>query len=95
MTRLWPAGILINVTGSRSISASSEGNNGDVEPASFSWQGQIHQVAEITRKWRVDIDWWRGRIWRAYFKLRTDTGLLVIIYQDLLNDEWYLQRLYD
>jgi hypothetical protein len=27
--------------------------------------------------------------------LSTDTGLLVIIYQDLLSGEWYLQRLYD
>ena len=27
--------------------------------------------------------------------LTTDTGLLVIIFQDLLTKQWYLQRLYD
>jgi len=86
VTRLWPVGLPINVTGI------------DVErarPAGFTWQGQNHQVDEITREWRVDIDWWRGRVWRAYFKLSTDTGLLVVIYQDLLSGEWHLQRLYD
>ena len=64
-------------------------------PSRFTWQGSAHLVSEITRYWRIDIDWWRERIWRAYFKLRTDTGLLVVIYQDLIEGEWYLQRLYD
>ena len=64
-------------------------------PYQFIWQGLLHQVAEITRYWRVDIDWWRERIWRAYFKVRTESGLLVVIYQDLIGGQWYLQRLYD
>jgi hypothetical protein len=90
MTRLWSTGNPISVTGA--------GNDGAAErarPVSFGWQNQTHQVDEITREWRVDIDWWRGRIWRDYFKLSTDTGLLVIIYRDLVSGEWYLQRLYD
>ena len=91
MTRLWPVGSPINITGA----VASDGVAEYTRPASFTWQGQTHQVNEITREWRVDIDWWRGRVWRAYFKLSTDTGLLVVIYQDLLNGEWYLQRLYD
>ncbi|MCB0209356.1 MAG: hypothetical protein KDJ52_08505 [Anaerolineae bacterium] len=49
----------------------------------------------VAKRWRVDQDWWRGRIWREYFKLTTKTGLLVIIYRDLLTGEWFLQRLYD
>lgn len=65
------------------------------EPVAFTWQGQDHPVAEITKTWRVDIDWWRARVWRAYYKLSTETGLLVVIYQDLLSKNWYLQRLYD
>ena len=93
MTRLWPVGLPVTVTAN-----GGDGSDGDVEharPTGFTWQGQNHRVDEITREWRVDIDWWRGRIWRAYFKLSTDTGLLVVIYQDLLSGEWYLQRLYD
>ena len=104
MTRLWPAGLPIVVTAAISGSAASEatvggaagnGANDQVRPARFNWQGQNHRVDAITREWRVDIDWWRGRVWRAYFKLSTDTGLLVVIYQDLLSGKWYLQRLYD
>ena len=99
MTRLWPVGLPISVTGAGTEGDGTAGDDDSVKdgtrPAGFTWQNQVHQVSEITREWRVDIDWWRGRVWRAYFKLTTDTGLLVIIYQDLLSGEWYLQRLYD
>jgi hypothetical protein len=85
VTRLWPKGTLITV-----VSASE-----DQRPERFKWAGREHQVVEITKLWRVDIDWWRLHIWRAYFKLRTNTGLLLVIFQDLLSGEWYLQRLFD
>jgi hypothetical protein len=90
MTRLWPAGCPISVT-----NAGDNSNAGHARPVNFAWQNQTHRVDEITREWRVDIDWWRGRVWRDYFKVSTDTGLLVIIFQDLVSGEWYLQRLYD
>jgi hypothetical protein len=37
----------------------------------------------------------RWRVWREYFRLATRTGLLVVVYHDLLEDRWYLQRVYD
>jgi hypothetical protein len=43
----------------------------------------------------VDVNWWKLRIWREHFKLYTETGLLAVVYRDLLADEWYLQRVYD
>jgi hypothetical protein len=64
-------------------------------PRTFTWQGQAHGVQAIAKRWRVDVDWWRVRVWREYFKLTTHTGLLVVIYRDLLTGRWYLQRLYD
>jgi hypothetical protein len=84
MTRLWPDGSPIIIT---------IGESG--EPTHFTWQGQTHAVNHITRRWRINLDWWRQRIWRDYFKLTTQTGLLVIIYYDLQTRQWYLQRLYD
>jgi hypothetical protein len=84
MTWLWPQGQPITVV-----------SNARHEPLQFAWQGGAHQVVDITRRWRVDWGWWQGRVWRDYFKLRTDTGLLVIIYRDLAAEQWYLQRLYD
>ncbi len=84
MTRLWSTGMSISVQ-----------SDALMTPQSFSWQGQTHQVQKIAKRWRVDQDWWQQRIWREYFKLTTRTGLLVIIYRNLLTGDWYLQRLYD
>ena len=84
MTRLWPEGTPIRVTA----------DTGD-RPRRFTWRGQTHVVDAITREWRVRTDWWRGAAWRAYFKLTTTSGLLVIIYRDLDGGEWFLQRLFD
>ena len=99
MTRLWSRGQPISVT---SLSAAKDvklfSKNGpiiDNVPEAFQWRGKDHRVVEINRYWRVDIDWWRERIWRAYFKLRTDTGLLVVIYQDMVGGNWFLERLFD
>lgn len=86
MTRLWPDGspILVSVA-----------TNAAAAPLSFVWQGRAHDVEMITRHWRVRTDWWRVPAWRAYYKLTTTSGLLVIIYHDLNSGEWFLQRLYD
>ena len=84
MTYLWPEGEPIGV---------------EVDPIGtprrFLWRGRSHSVELITNRWRIDEDWWRGRIWREYFKLATHSGLLVIVYRDLAGKEWFLQQLYD
>lgn len=64
-------------------------------PLRFTWQGQTHPVDTITRQWRVHADWWRTAAWRAYYKLTTTSGLLVIIYHELPAGDWFLQRLFD
>lgn len=64
-------------------------------PRAFTWRGRAHPVRRIARQWRVDDGWWRARVWRAYYKLATHTGLLVVVYQDLSNGDWWLERLYD
>jgi hypothetical protein len=43
----------------------------------------------------VDTAWWEGRVWRDYLRIYTRSGLLVLLYHDLLDDTWHLQRLYD
>ncbi|MCC7209329.1 MAG: hypothetical protein IT323_18610 [Anaerolineae bacterium] len=84
MTYLWPDGQPITV----------EVDGLDM-PHQFTWQGRVHPVQGIANYWRVDEDWWRGRICRNYFKLYTRTGLLAVLFKDLLNGRWYLERLYD
>lgn len=65
------------------------------EPVEFQWHGKIHCILRITRHWRVDVEWWRLRIWRDYYKVVTNTGLLAVVYYDLLDEQWYLQQVYD
>jgi hypothetical protein len=84
MTRLWTHGEPIMVD-----------SDGLLVPQAFVWREQSHPVQAVAKRWRVDIEWWQQRVWREYFKVTTQTGLLVIIYRDLLTGSWYLQRLYD
>jgi hypothetical protein len=84
MTRLWPDGESIEVR-----------YDSPDTPQAFTWRGKTHVVQGIAIRWRVDADWWRVRIWREYFKLYTHSGLLVVLYHDLVKDQWTLQRLYD
>ena len=64
-------------------------------PRRFTWKGQRHSVQDIAKHWRVDFGWWKLHIWRDYYKLTTQTGLLVVVYHDLLTGTWYFQQLYD
>ena len=84
MTRLWVEGE------SLSVLADSSG-----APERIKWRQQNHAVQRVSRRWRVDVDWWRRRIWRDYFEVTTGSGMLVVLYHDLVSDRWYLERLYD
>jgi hypothetical protein len=98
VTQFWPDGLSIEVgkeTGATSRYCQLFGLLAEEVPTSIFWQKNQHKVAEIFSIWRVDINWWRIRSWRTYFLLATDSGLLVALYQDLINGDWYLQRLFD
>lgn len=84
MTRLFAAGVpVVVVTGQRG------------ELLAFVWEGRRHRVERMIDHWRVDVLWWRVRIWRETYRVTTDTGLLVVLYRDLLDGGWYVQRVYD
>ena len=84
MTRLWPQGIAVTVFTTQTGT-----------PQLFLWAERSHQVVEISRQWPVHWLEDEEPVWRIYYKLRTDTGLLVVIYQDVPTGQWFLQRLYD
>lgn len=65
------------------------------EPLRLTWEGDCHQIDAISDKWRVDQGWWEKHHIRDYFKLTTTSGFLLVVYHDLIRDQWYLQRLYD
>ncbi len=64
-------------------------------PASFRWDQHPHAVTRVSRHWRVHLDWWTDKeLWRDYWEVATDTGLLCVLYCDLLTEEWFLERVY-
>lgn len=67
----------------------------DGTPLRLVVEGHTHAVEQVANHWRVDATWWRIRVWRDYFKLVTGSGMLVLIYHDILNGGWFLQRVYD
>lgn len=86
MSRLWPKGEFI------SVRTDELGR-----PLKFSWRNRIYSVERIQEHWQVDTDWWSdaGRVWREYVTCTTTSGLLCVLYQDLLSENWYLSKLYD
>ena len=85
MTRFWPEGQAIDVWGGEEI------------PDGFRWNGASHHVLEVCNRWRIHTRWWEPNeaIWREYWKVTTDKGLLCLIFHDFLTGRWYLQRVYD
>jgi hypothetical protein len=85
LTRLWPEGESIEAWGGRET------------PAGFTWQETPHRVADVYNRWQVHTRWWEPgeTIWREYVKVTTNTGLLCLLYRDLLHGGWFLARVYD
>ena len=83
MTQFWADGLPISVSVDR-----------DDRPTELVWHGR-HRVKEWVDTWVVDDGWWHGRKHRTYYKLATETGLLVIIFRNNVSGAWYLQRVYD
>jgi hypothetical protein len=84
MTRFWPHGLPIVVC----VDALAT-------PELFTWDRSTHQVERVLRRWRIDQQWWEERIAREYFLLRTESGLLLTMYRNVITGGWYLQRVYD
>jgi hypothetical protein len=49
-------------------------------------------VASIEDRWRIDDEWWRSEpLSRIYYAVLFRSGQKLIIYKDLLKNEWYKQ----
>lgn len=89
MTLLRPEGEQIEVWGD------------EEDPKGFIWQGGshpggVHRI-KVWNRWRIHARWWVSEqpTWREYLKVTTDTGLLCLLYCDLINGGWFLARIYD
>lgn len=48
-------------------------------------------VVAIRESWRIDDEWWRRPISRAYHVVVLDNGRLLTLFRDRLLNRWYLQ----
>jgi hypothetical protein len=50
--------------------------------------GKIETVSEA---WRIDDEWWRQTISRMYWEVIIEGGKRVVLFQDLITTEWFMQ----
>jgi hypothetical protein len=56
-------------------------------PDGFIWQNAEHRILEVANTWVIHTLWWEPSqtVWREYLKVVTDTGMLCVIFRDLLR----------
>ena len=66
----------------------------DGVPRALRWRCRTHRVIRIDNHWRVAEGWWKGaeRIERDFWKLVTDSGLLLVIYHDRCRGGWFMHQ---
>jgi hypothetical protein len=52
-------------------------------------QCEVEAVGEV---WRIEDEWWRQPIARRCFEVVFDGGGRSLLYQDLITEEWFVQR---
>ncbi|MGI9626274.1 MAG: hypothetical protein ACR2QM_05515 [Longimicrobiales bacterium] len=60
-------------------------------PVTILLRGKNCTVEAIREQWRIDDEWWRSPISRRYLQVVLTTGVLVTLFQDLVEEQWYLQ----
>lgn len=63
------------------------------QPTCLRWEGGSEQV-EVCNRWRVEEAWWRKPVSRDYYKLYGQR-LLALVYLDLVDGTWHLERVFD
>lgn len=48
-------------------------------------------VEAILESWRIDDEWWRQLISRRYFAMLLEGGTRVVLFEDLVTHEWFMQ----
>ena len=62
-------------------------------PMALKIRGRWLNVESLVDQWRIDDEWWREQaISRIYCECLIDQGLQVIIFQNLVTNQWYQQR---
>lgn len=50
------------------------------------------RVDAVVEEWRIDDEWWRTPIHRRYVEVVLEGGAHVVLFEDLVSGEWFMQR---
>jgi hypothetical protein len=64
-------------------------------PINLVRNGESQRVTKVYEQWRVAEEWWGKEILKNYFRVKINKGQVYDIYRDMLNDCWYLSKVYD
>ena len=51
----------------------------------------VGKVDAILESWRIDDEWWRHMIARAYLEVIMESGKRLVLFQDLITGQWFVQ----
>ena len=69
-----------------------EAGAGDI-PLRIRLNGRWQDVSLLRQPWRIDQHWWReGTVSRMYYRVATEDGPPLTIYQDLDRGKWFRQE---
>src|SRR5213593_3776363 len=54
--------------------------------------GLRRSVEAVGEVWRIDDEWWRQPIARRYYEVVLDGGKRVVLFEDLVTGEWWMQK---
>lgn len=63
---------------------------GDGMPSAVREGWRWSRVEAVQESWRIDDEWWRRTVSRAYHRVILEDGGLRTLYQDLEQGEWFL-----
>jgi hypothetical protein len=52
----------------------------------------IGKIELVNETWRIDDEWWRQIISRQYHEVMLEGGKRVVLFQDLITRDWYMQQ---
>lgn len=50
------------------------------------------KVEFVNDIWRLDDEWWRVPIHRRYFEVILEDGKRVVLFEDVINGDWFIQK---
>ena len=53
---------------------------------------EMRAVEDIGEIWRIDDEWWRVPIHRRYVEAIIEGGRRVVLFEDVITGEWYVQK---